>query len=76
MNRVKLLGIILFNVGFFTLFWGAFELAYQLGIPIWSGTFGWPILHHYIIGAILTYIAFLLMIKEELIEGVNKCLHK
>lgn len=58
----KLVGHILFNLGFWMFWWGAFEMAYQSpNHPIWSGTFGYPIFHHYIFGAILTYISYLFL---------------
>jgi hypothetical protein len=35
-------------------------MAYQsTSDPIWSGTFGFPIPHHYIIGAILAYVGYM-----------------
>lgn len=71
----KLIGHILFNLGFATFFWGAFELAYQSpSDPIWSGTFGPPILHHYIIGAILTYLGYLIITLKgrEIIVKVKR----
>ena len=46
----------IFIGGFITSWWGAFEFATTLaerGIiqsPVWSGTFGYPTPHHYIIG--------------------------
>ena len=56
------LGHVIFNVGFWTFFWGAFELAYQSpSHPIWSGTFGFPIPHHYIVGAALAYGGYILI---------------
>jgi len=61
MKRLRLIGHILFNLGFTTLFWGAFEFAYELGVPVWSGTFGFPFLHHYIIGAIICYAGYLVL---------------
>ena len=35
-------------------FWGAYEFAYQCpGVhPVWSGTFGYPVPHHYLLGFI------------------------
>ena len=62
MNLRTWVGHTLFNVGFWTFFWGAFELAYQSSSdPIWSVTFGFPIPHHYIVGAILAYIGYILI---------------
>ncbi len=46
----------LFWIGFMTALWGSFEWACELadlGIiasPVWSGTFGFPIPHHYLVG--------------------------
>jgi hypothetical protein len=63
------IGHVLFNVGFWTFFWGAFELAYQSGSsPIWSGTFGPPIPHHYIVGAIVAYAGYVVMSINESIR--------
>ena len=56
------LGHTIFNIGFWTFFWGAFELAYQSpSHPIWSITFGSPIPHHYIVGAVMTYIGYIVI---------------
>ena len=72
------LGHVIFNVGFWTFFWGAFELAYQSpSHPIWSGTFGPPIPHHYIVGAILAYCGYILItfnkdIRTEIKRKVRK----
>jgi len=76
------LGHTLFHIGFVTFFWGAFELAYQSSSnPIWSGTFGFPVPHHYIIGAIVAYVGYLLVtfnktvrerIKRELVGRHKK----
>jgi len=65
---LRVLWHILFNIGFFTFFWGAFEFAYKVGTPIWSGTFGFPILHHYIIGAIMAYVTYLLLNLEDIVK--------
>ena len=67
------LGHTLFNIGFWTFFWGAFEQAYQSpGHPIWSGTFGFPIMHHYIVGAILVYIGYILITFDKEIREIIK----
>ena len=66
----------LFNVGFATFFWGAFEQAIgnalfnslwvnsvdEMSSPVWSNTFGYPIPHHYIIGAAIAYSAYALIL--------------
>ncbi len=66
-------GHTLFNIGFWTFFWGAFELAYQSpSHPIWSGTFGPPIMHHYIVGAILVYIGYILITFDKEIRAMVK----
>ena len=60
-DRKSLAGHTLFNIGFWTFSWRAFELAYQYpSDPIWSGTFGFPIPHHFIIDAILAYVGYIL----------------
>jgi len=56
---MKKLAHILFNLGYMTFFWGAYEQAFQNGQPIWSGTWGYPVPHHYLIGAALTYLSYL-----------------
>ncbi len=67
------MGHTLFNIGFWTFFWGAFELAYQSpSHPIWSGTFGPPIMHHYIVGAILVYIGYILITFDKEIRAMVK----
>ncbi len=72
MFQLRLLGHVIFNITFFTFFWGAFEFAYTLGTPIWSGTFeGLPIPHHYLIGAILSYICYLLLTKNDFLKSKN-----
>lgn len=56
--RTRLLLWTVFVAGYFTALWGSFEWACTLteaGLiesPIWSGTFGYPIPHHYLIGFI------------------------
>lgn len=41
----------LFWLALATAFWGAFEFSCQAAIhPIWSGTWGYPYPHHYILG--------------------------
>jgi hypothetical protein len=56
--------IAVFNIGFCTFFWGAFEQAYQNPnnqSPVWSTVFvGYP--HHYIVGAVLTYAGYMLTV--------------
>ncbi len=55
LRRVVLLNTV-FWIGFMTALWGSFEWACELteaGIidnPVWSGTFGFPVPHHYLIG--------------------------
>ena len=73
LQKKRLILHILFNLGFVTFFWGAYEQAFQNGQPIWSGTFGHPIPHHYLIGATLTYMAYLILTlkKREKIETPN-----
>jgi len=49
---------IIFTISIVTAFWGSFEFAYTLwehgliSSPIWSGTIGYPVPHHYILGFI------------------------
>jgi len=63
-----ILGHIVFQAGFWTFLWGAFEFAYKAGTPVWSGTFGFPILHHYLIGAILSYIAYITLTYKDFVN--------
>ena len=55
-DRTRWLLWTLFVAGYITAIWGSFEGFYTLseaGIiasPVWSGTFGYPTPHHYIIG--------------------------
>ena len=78
MNLRVWLGHTIFNIGFWTFFWGAFELVYQSpSDPIWSGTFGFPIPHHYIIGAILAYVGYILItltktVREKIRRGITR----
>jgi hypothetical protein len=72
-------GHAIFNIGFWTFFWGAFEIAFTHPSvdPIWSGTFGFPIPHHYIVGMLLTYFGYLLItlskdVREVLISRLNE----
>jgi len=71
--KYRLIWHILFNAGYFTFLWGAFEFAYTLGSPIWSGTFeGLPIPHHYLIGAFIVYVGYILLSIQDLITLSNK----
>ena len=57
-----------FWIGYITAFWGAFEMAYQSpNDPIWSGTFGWPIPHHYIWGFVIVALFFVLATRAQYI---------
>ena len=65
-----LLKHVLFFVGFITAFWGSFEMAYQSGNhPIWSGTWGFPIVHHYVVGYIIIIIVYLMFTQEDWMVG-------
>ena len=64
---------ILFWMGYMTAFWGAFEMAYQSpNHPIWSGTFGYPVPHHYIIGFIGIIVGYIALSYKSYIVGINK----
>jgi len=66
-------GHTIFNIGFWTFFWGAFEIAFTHPSvdPIWSGTFGFPIPHHYIVGMLLTYLGyFLITLNKDVRDGI------
>lgn len=55
-----------FWIGYATAFWGAFELAYQSGShPIWSGTWGYPVPHHYIMGFTLVLISYIFFTGDD-----------
>ena len=61
--------IILFMIGYLTAFWGAFEMAYQSGNhPIWSGTWGFPVPHHYVIGFLIVLVVYLYTLHRYDIE--------
>lgn len=53
---------------------GAFGLTYQSpSDPIWSDTFGFPIPNHYIIGAILAYVGYILItLTKTLRERIKR----
>lgn len=40
---------------------GSFEQALQSGNPIWSSIFGFPILHHYLIGFLILAVSLLII---------------
>jgi len=59
--------------GFFLALLGAFEMAYDApSHPIWSGTFGFPIPHHYLIGFGLDLIGYFLITKDEWTYAIRK----
>ena len=73
------------NVSFHSLFWvvymlallGSFEMAYQSpSHPIWSGTFGFPIPHHYLLGFMGVAILWLWAFKDEYIAVAEKAIVK
>lgn len=39
---------------------GSFEQALQNGDPIWSSAFGFPMLHHYLVGFIILAVSLLI----------------
>lgn len=72
-------GHAIFNIGFWTFFWGAFEIAFTHPSvdPIWSGTFGFPIPHHYIVGMLLTYFGYFLItlskdVRDVILSRINE----
>lgn len=59
----------LFFISFGTALWGSFEQAYNAGAsPVWSGTWGFPVPHHYIIGFAGMLIAYFALTKNEWIS--------
>jgi TRAP-type C4-dicarboxylate transport system permease small subunit len=63
----------LFWSSFGTALWGTFEQAYNAGAsPIWSGTFGFPVPHHYIIGFVGMFIAYMTLTRNEWIVFSKK----
>jgi len=49
--------------------------AYEAGMtasPIWSGTLGPPVFHHYIWGFIGCAVAYMLLSKDDFIDGYQK----
>ena len=76
-------GHTIFNIGFWTFFWGAFEIAFTHPNvdPIWSGTFGFPIPHHYIVGMLLTYFGYFLItlskdVRDVILSRMNEVYNK
>jgi hypothetical protein len=76
-------GHTVFNIGFWTFFWGAFEIAFTHPSvdPIWSGTFGFPIPHHYIVGMVMTYVGYLVItlskdVREVILSRMNDLYNK
>lgn len=58
-----------FNAGYWTALWGAFEMAYQSpSHPVWSGTWGAPMPHHYLVGFIVSYSVYLYASRREMLE--------
>lgn len=75
MNR--LLKHVLFWIGFLTAFWGSFEMAYDSGShPIWSGTWGPPIPHHYVIGFVIVGISYFLLTRKDWTAGVETFINR
>jgi len=72
MKMKRLFCHLIFAFGWCTAFWGAFEQAVQNpnAHPIWSGTWGAPIPHHYIIGFALCLIGYVGLSWRELVEKV------
>lgn len=59
----------LFWMSFGTALWGTFEQAYNAGAsPVWSGTWGFPVPHHYVLGFIGMTIAYFTLTKDEWIQ--------
>ena len=40
---------------------GSFEQALENGNPIWSSAFGFPMLHHYLVGFIILAVSLLIL---------------
>jgi hypothetical protein len=77
------IGHTMFNIGFWTFFWGAYEIAFTHPSvdPIWSGTFGFPIPHHYIVGMLLTYLGYFVItlskdVREVILSRMNEVYQK
>jgi len=74
----KLIFHVLFWISYVTAFWGSFELAYRLwenGLiesPIWSGTFGVPVPHHYILGFVGVAILWVFLSKEDITRAYRR----
>jgi len=59
-----------FGLSYGTALWGAFELAVQSGShPVWSGTWGYPVPHHYLFGFGGVLVCFIVLcivfVKEK-----------
>lgn len=74
-KKLSIVRTVLFWTGLYALFWQYFEFAYELwevGIiesPIWSGTFGFPVLHHGYFGALMLVISYFL--SEDVVMGIK-----
>jgi len=72
----------LFWIGYVTAFWGAYEIAYdaaRAGIiehPIWSGTWGFPIPHHWVFGFGLAGVMWLAIHHNEIEKLVMEMMGK
>ena len=73
--KVRLLLHVLFWAFLMTAFWGSFEMAYKaseagrIESPVWSGTFGFPVPHHYIVGFIGVAVVYVLLTREDFISA-------
>jgi hypothetical protein len=68
--NVKLVKHVAWWVGYLTAFWGAFEMAYQSGNhPVWSGTWGAPVPHHYVVGFIVVLVAYVWMTLSDWVNA-------
>ena len=71
--NINLLCHVIFWASYFTAFWGAFEQACKAGAhPIWSGTWGYPIPHHYVIGFAGIMITYFFISKKDWIRFIEK----
>ena len=62
---------LIFLVGYGTAFWGAFEMAYQSGShAIWSGTWGFPFPHHYVVGFMLVGLSYFMFTMDDYISKI------
>ena len=57
-RRIAMIGV---GFGFALALAGSFEQALANGSPIWSSVFGFPMMHHYLIGFVILAVSLLIL---------------